>query len=247
MQGLRSTANAARRIRLQSRHFSAAAGNGFSSNHSAWTQTDTTSMTMVPMVLEKTARGERVYDIYSRLLKEHIVMLNGPVNDSMASIIVAQLLFLEAEDAQRPISLYINSPGGVVTAGMAIYDTMNYIRSPVQTVCVGQACSMASLLLAAGESGMRKALPNARIMLHQPSGGAQGQASDIAIHAQEILNTRRRLNDIYARHTNKPIEQIAATVERDCFMSAHEAQAFGLIDEVVDPRPPEPKAEEHSA
>ncbi len=195
-------------------------------------------MQMVPMVLEKTARGERVFDIYSRLLKEHIVMLNGPVTDAMSSLIVAQLLFLESEAPKRPISLYINSPGGVVTAGMAIYDTMNYVSAPVHTVCVGQACSMASLLLAAGERGHRKALPNARVMLHQPSGGASGQASDIAIHANEILQLRNRLNNIYADVTGQSIDEISSRMERDCFMSANEARLFGLIDTVVEPRSP---------
>lgn len=165
-------------------------------------------------------------------------MLNGPVNDQVSSLIVAQLLFLEAENPKRPISMYINSPGGVVTAGMAIYDTMNYIAAPVATLCVGQACSMASLLLAAGERGMRRALPNARVMVHQPSGGASGQASDIAIHANEILQLRERLNQIYATHTGRPVEEIAARVERDHFMSANEAMAFGIVDQVVLPRAP---------
>lgn len=188
------------------------------------------------MVLEQTPRGERVFDIYSRLLKEHIICLNGPINDSMASLVVAQLLFLEAENPSRPISMYINSPGGVVTAGLAIYDTMQYVAPDIATLCVGQACSMASLLLAAGASGQRRALPNARVMIHQPSGGAQGQASDIAIHATEILNLRKRLNDIYVKHTGRDLKEVESRMERDHFMSAEEATQFGLIDEVVHPR-----------
>ncbi len=195
-----------------------------------------TSMNLVPMVLEQTARGERVFDIYSRLLKEHIIILNGPISDQMASLIVAQLLFLEAENPKRPVSLYINSPGGVVSAGMAIYDTMQYVAPPIATLCIGQACSMASLLLAAGEPGSRRALPNARIMIHQPSGGASGQASDIAIHANEILQLRKRLNTMYATHTGQPVEEIASRMERDHFMNAGEARHFGIIDEVVHPR-----------
>lgn len=189
------------------------------------------------MVLEQTPRGERVFDIYSRLLKEHIICLNGPINDSMASLVVAQLLFLESENPSRPISMYINSPGGVVTAGLAIYDTMQYVAPDIATLCVGQACSMASLLLAAGAAGHRRALPNARVMIHQPSGGAQGQASDIAIHATEILNLRKRLNDIYVKHTGRDLKEVESRMERDHFMSAEEATQFGLIDEVVHPRP----------
>lgn len=191
---------------------------------------------LVPMVLEQTPRGERVFDIYSRLLKEHIICLNGPINDSMASVIVAQLLFLEAENPSRQISMYINSPGGVVSSGLAIYDTMEYISANVSTLCIGQACSMASLLLAAGARGERRALPNSRVMIHQPSGGAQGQASDIAIHATEILNLRKRLNGIYAQHTGRPLSEVETRMERDHFMTAEEAHSFGLIDQVVHPR-----------
>lgn len=191
---------------------------------------------LVPMVLEQTPRGERVFDIYSRLLKEHIICLNGPINDAMSSVVVAQLLFLESENPSRRISMYINSPGGVVSSGLAIYDTMEYISAQVSTLCIGQACSMASLLLAAGAQGERRALPNSRVMIHQPSGGAQGQASDIAIHATEILNLRKRLNRIYVRHTGRPLSQIESRMERDHFMSAEEARDFGLVDEVVHPR-----------
>lgn len=201
------------------------------------TNTNTSSMmAMVPMVLEKSARGERVFDIYSRLLKEHIIMLNGPINDSVSSVVVAQLLFLEAEDPTREISLYINSPGGVVTSGMAIFDTMNYVAPPISTMCIGQACSMASLLLAAGTPGMRRALPNSRVMIHQPSGGTSGQASDIAIHAKEILELRSRLAGIYSRVTGQEVDEIESKIERDCFMSAAEAQKFGIVDHVVEPR-----------
>ncbi|MGE0109955.1 MAG: ATP-dependent Clp endopeptidase proteolytic subunit ClpP [Bdellovibrionales bacterium] len=192
---------------------------------------------LVPMVIEQTSRGERSYDIYSRLLKERIIFLMGQVEDYMATLVCAQLLFLESENPEKEISLYINSPGGVVTAGMAIYDTMQYIRCPVSTVCIGQACSMGSLLLTAGEKGKRYALPNSRIMIHQPSGGAQGQATDIEIQAREILKLRERLNEVYVQHTGQPLEKIAAAVERDNFMSAEEAKNFGLIDEVVDKRP----------
>lgn len=191
---------------------------------------------LIPMVLEQTPRGERVFDIYSRLLKEHIICLNGAITDEMASVTVAQLLFLEAENPSRPISLYINSPGGVVTAGLAIYDTMQYIAPDVSTFCIGQACSMASLLLAAGTPGQRRALPNARVMVHQPSGGAQGQASDIAIHASEILSLRKRLNLLYVQHTARPIAEVERRMDRDHFMSAEEARDFGLVDEVVHPR-----------
>ncbi|KAI8646036.1 Clp protease-domain-containing protein [Parasitella parasitica] len=192
---------------------------------------------MVPMVIEQTGRGERAYDIFSRLLKERIICLNGPVTDGLASVIVAQLLFLEAESTEKQISLYINSPGGSVTAGMAIYDTMQYIQSPVSTLCNGQACSMGSLLLAAGEPGKRYALPNASIMIHQPSGGAAGQASDIAIHAREILRVRERLNRIYQKHTGiRDLETIEKMVERDYFMTAEEAMNFGLIDKVLEKR-----------
>lgn len=191
---------------------------------------------LVPMVLEQTPRGERVFDIYSRLLKEHIICLNGPINDAMASLVVAQLLFLESENPSRQISMYINSPGGVVSSGLAIYDTMEYVSADVSTLCIGQACSMASLLLAAGARGERRALPNSRVMIHQPSGGAQGQASDIAIHATEILNLRKRLNGIYVQHTGRPLSEVETRMERDHFMSAEEALDFGLIDQVVHPR-----------
>jgi ATP-dependent Clp protease, protease subunit len=194
--------------------------------------------TLVPMVVEQTNRGERAYDIYSRLLKERIIFLVGPVNDAVASLICAQLLFLESENPNKDISFYINSPGGVVTSGMAIYDTMQYIRSPVSTVCMGMAMSMGSLLLCAGAPGKRFCLPNARIMIHQPSGGAQGQATDIEIQAREILSTRARLNEIYVKHTGQPLEVISSAVERDKFLSPLEAKAFGLIDDVVVSRPP---------
>ncbi|WP_316044776.1 ATP-dependent Clp endopeptidase proteolytic subunit ClpP [Acidiphilium sp. AL] len=192
---------------------------------------------LVPMVVEQTARGERAYDIFSRLLKERIIFLTGPVFDQVASLISAQLLFLESENPSKDIAVYINSPGGVVSAGLAIYDTMQYIRSPVTTVCIGQAASMGSLLLAAGEKGKRFALPNARIMVHQPSGGAQGQAADIEIQAREILTLRRRLNDIYVTHTGQTLEDIERALERDRFMSAEEAKVFGLVDEVVTRNP----------
>jgi len=192
---------------------------------------------LVPMVVEQTARGERAFDIYSRLLKERIIFLTGPVYDGVASLICAQLLFLESENPNKDIAFYINSPGGVVTAGMAIYDTMQYIRSPVSTVCVGQAASMGSLLLCAGAAGKRYALPNARIMVHQPSGGAQGQATDIESQAKEILATRARLNQIYVKHTGQQLETIEHTLERDRFMSAEEAKEFGLVDQVVENRP----------
>lgn len=198
--------------------------------------------TLVPMVIEQTARGERAFDIYSRLLKERIIFLTGPVYDQVASLLCAQLLFLESENPNKDIAFYINSPGGVVTSGLAIYDTMQYIRSPVSTVCIGQAASMGSLLLAAGAKGKRYALPNSRIMVHQPSGGAQGQATDIEIQAREILAIRARLNQIYAKHTGQDIETIERTLERDRFMSGEEAKAFGIVDQVVENRPP-PEAE----
>jgi len=188
---------------------------------------------LVPMVVEQTARGERAYDIFSRLLKERIIFLTGPVFDQVGSLISAQLLFLESENPTKDIAFYINSPGGVVSSGLAIYDTMQYIRCPVSTVCIGQAASMGSLLLAAGEKGKRFALPNSRIMVHQPSGGAQGQAADIEIQAREILTLRRRLNDIYVTHTGQTLETIESALERDRFMSAEEAQKFGIVDEVV--------------
>eukprot|EP01024_Parvocaulis_polyphysoides_P016420 TRINITY_DN17297_c0_g1_i2.p1 TRINITY_DN17297_c0_g1~~TRINITY_DN17297_c0_g1_i2.p1 ORF type:complete len:236 (-),score=12.36 TRINITY_DN17297_c0_g1_i2:827-1501(-) len=191
---------------------------------------------LVPVVIESTSRGERAFDIYSRLLRERIVCVNGGIDDHTSNLIVAQLLYLESEHPEKPISMYINSPGGVVTSGLAIYDTMQYINCPVSTICVGQAASMGSLLLCAGEKGHRRALPNARIMLHQPSGGAQGQASDIAIHAQEILRTRSRLNELYHHHTGQPITEIETKLERDTFLSPHESKEFGLIDEVLEKR-----------
>ncbi|SLN53378.1 ATP-dependent Clp endopeptidase proteolytic subunit ClpP [Oceanibacterium hippocampi] len=198
---------------------------------------DFTMNTLVPMVVEQTNRGERAYDIYSRLLKERIIFLVGPVHDGVASLVTAQLLFLEAENPNKDISLYINSPGGVVSSGLAIYDTMQYIRPKVATLCIGQAASMGSLLLAAGDPGMRFSLPNARIMVHQPSGGAQGQASDIEIHAREILALRARLNEIYAKHTGQKVDAIEKALERDRFMTPEEAKEFGLVDEVVTSRP----------
>ena len=197
---------------------------------------DTVMNTLVPMVVEQTNRGERAYDIYSRLLKERIIFVTGPVEDYMASLITAQLLFLEAENPKKEISMYINSPGGVVTAGMAIYDTMQFIRPPVATLCIGQAASMGSLLLTAGQPGMRYALPNARIMVHQPSGGFQGQASDIERHAKEILDLRHRLNNVYVKHTGQKLEKIEDALERDTFMTAETAKEFGLIDEVIEQR-----------
>jgi ATP-dependent Clp protease protease subunit len=192
---------------------------------------------LVPMVVEQSARGERAYDIYSRLLKERIIFLTGPIFDQVASLICAQLLFLESENPNKDISFYINSPGGVVTAGLAMYDTMQYIRSPVSTVCVGMAASAGSLLLMAGEKGKRYALPNSQVMIHQPSGGAQGQATDIEIQAREILKTRARLNQLYSHHTGQPVEEIEKKMERDTYLSAEEARDFGLIDHVVDKRP----------
>jgi ATP-dependent Clp protease protease subunit len=189
-------------------------------------------MNLVPMVVEQTSRGERAYDIFSRLLKERIIFLTGPVEDGMASLITAQLLFLESENPKKEISMYINSPGGVVTSGMAIYDTMQYIRSPVSTVCIGMAASMGSFLLQAGEKGRRIALPNARIMLHQPSGGFRGQASDVERHAEDIIKTKRRMNELYAKHTGQSYEVIERTLDRDHFMSADEALAFGIVDHV---------------
>jgi ATP-dependent Clp protease protease subunit len=197
----------------------------------------TQMQTLVPMVVEQTNRGERAYDIFSRLLKERIIFVTGPIHDSVASLICAQLLFLESEQPSKDISCYINSPGGVVSSGLAIYDTMQYIRPDIVTVCVGQAASMGSLLLAAGAAGKRYALPNARIMVHQPSGGASGQATDIEIHAREILALRARLNDIYVKHTGQPLDVIETAVERDTFLSPDEAKAFGIIDEVVSRRP----------
>jgi ATP-dependent Clp protease protease subunit len=193
--------------------------------------------TLVPMVIEQTARGERAFDIYSRLLKERIIFLTGPVFDQVSSLICAQLLFLESENPAKDIAFYINSPGGVVSAGLAMYDTMQYIRAPVSTVCIGQAASMGSLLLTAGAKGKRYALPNSRIMVHQPSGGAQGQAADIEIQAREILKLRQRLNEIYVKHTGQPIEAIERKLDRDSYMSAEEARDFGLVDHVVEERP----------
>ncbi|MFL5332420.1 MAG: ATP-dependent Clp endopeptidase proteolytic subunit ClpP [Geminicoccaceae bacterium] len=198
---------------------------------------------LVPMVVEQTARGERAYDIYSRMLKERIIFLMGPVDDGVASLVTAQLLFLEAENPDKDINLYINSPGGIVTAGLAIYDTMQYIRPDVATICVGQAASMGSLLLCAGAATKRYALPHARIMTHQPSGGFQGQATDIEIQAREILSTRKRLNEIYMRHTGQTLAEIEARMGRDTFMSAQQAQQFGIVDEVIEKRPAKPKAD----
>ena len=195
------------------------------------------SNALVPMVVETTNRGERAYDIYSRLLKERIVFLTGPVEDNVASLVCAQLLFLESENPKKDIAFYINSPGGIVTSGLAIYDTMQYIKPAISTVCIGQAASMGSLLLAAGEKAARFALPNSRIMIHQPSGGAQGQATDIEIQAKEILDLRKRLNDIYVAHTGQDFKVIEEAVERDRYMSPEEAKKFGIIDQVVDKRP----------
>ena len=192
---------------------------------------------LVPMVVEQTARGERAFDIYSRLLKERIIFLTGPVFDQVAAVMCAQLLFLESDNPSKDISVYINSPGGVVSAGLAIYDTMQYIRSPVSTLCIGQAASMGSLLLCAGAKGKRYATPNSRVMVHQPSGGAQGQAADIEIQAREILTLRKRLNEIYVRHTGQTLESIEGKLERDSYMSAEEARDYGLVDQVVENRP----------
>ncbi|WP_116131860.1 ATP-dependent Clp protease proteolytic subunit [Tropicimonas sp. IMCC34043] len=192
-----------------------------------------TYMNLVPMVVEQTSRGERAYDIFSRLLKERIVFVNGPVHDGMSQLVVAQLLHLEAENPSKEISMYINSPGGVVTSGLSIYDTMQYIKPKVSTLVVGQAASMGSLLLTAGEKGMRFSLPNSRIMVHQPSGGYQGQATDIMIHAAETQKLKDRLNQIYVRHTGQPLKKVEAALERDNFMSAEDAKEFGLIDEIV--------------
>ena len=191
---------------------------------------------LIPMVVEQSNRGERAYDIYSRLLKERIVFVVGQINDNIASLVTAQLLFLESENPKKEIYLYINSPGGLVTAGLGIYDTMQYIKSDVSTLCIGQACSMGSFLLASGEKGKRFSLPNSRIMVHQPSAGFQGQATDIQIHAKEILSLKERLNKIYSKHTGKPIKEISQALERDKFMTAEEAKDFGLIDTVVEKR-----------
>src|ERR1700681_2442239 len=200
---------------------------------------DTYMNYLVPMVVEQTNRGERAYDIYSRLLKERIIFITGPVEDGMSALIVAQLLFLEAENPKKEISMYINSPGGVVTSGMAIYDTMQFIRPAVSTLCVGQAASMGSLLLAAGHKDLRFALPNARIMVHQPSGGFQGQATDIMLHAQEILNLKKRLNEIYVRHTGQSLKKIEDALERDYFLTADMAVEWGVVDKVIEKRPEE--------
>ena len=191
---------------------------------------------LVPMVVEQSSRGERAFDIFSRLLKERIIFLTGPVEDGMASLITAQLLFLESENPKKEIAMYINSPGGVVTSGMAIYDTMQYIKSPVSTVCIGMAASMGSCLLAAGAPGHRIALPNARIMVHQPSGGFRGQASDIERHAEDIIKTKRRLNEIYVKHTGRTYEEVEKTLDRDYFMTAEEAKAWGIVDHVYETR-----------
>jgi ATP-dependent Clp protease protease subunit len=197
---------------------------------------DTYMNTLVPMVVEQTARGERAYDIYSRLLKERIIFVSGPVHDGMATLLVAQLLFLEAENPKKDISMYINSPGGVVTSGLSIYDTMQYIRPNVSTLCIGQAASMGSLLLAAGESGMRFSLPNSRIMVHQPSGGFQGQASDIALQAKEILELKKRLNLIYVKHCAQELEKVENALDRDNFMTPEDALGWGIVDEIIDKR-----------
>ncbi len=191
---------------------------------------------LVPMVVEQSSKGERAYDIYSRLLKERIIFLTGQINDNVASLVTAQLLFLEAEDPKKEIYLYINSPGGLVTAGLGIYDTMQYVKPDISTLCIGQAASMGSFLLAAGTKGKRFSLPNSRIMVHQPSAGFQGQATDIEIHANEVLSLKKRLNEIYSRHTGKSVEEIKSALERDNFMTADVAQSFGLIDEVVEKR-----------
>ena len=191
---------------------------------------------LIPMVVEKSNRGERAYDIYSRLLKERIVFVVGQINDTVASLVTAQLLFLESENPKKEIYLYINSPGGLVTAGLGIYDTMQYIKSEVSTLCIGQACSMGSFLLASGEKGKRYSLPNSRIMVHQPSAGFQGQATDIEIHANEVMSLKKRLNEIYSKHTGKSVDEIKLALERDNFMTAENAKTFGLIDKVVDKR-----------
>jgi ATP-dependent Clp protease, protease subunit len=198
---------------------------------------DTYMNYLVPMVVEQTNRGERAYDIYSRLLKERILFITGPVEDGMSSLVVAQLLFLEAENPKKEIAMYINSPGGVVTSGLAIYDTMQFVRPAISTLCIGQAASMGSLLLTAGQKDLRFALPNARIMLHQPSGGFQGQATDIMLHAQEILNVKKRLNEIYVKHTGQQLKKIEDALERDMFLTADAAKEFGVIDTVMEKRP----------
>ena len=216
---------------------------GGAKNGGVYAQSSPKSQMLVPMVVEKTSFGERAYDIYSRLLKERIVFLGGPIDGEVANLVVAQLLFLASEDPKKDISFYVNSPGGQVSAGLAILDTMNHIQPNVSTVCVGMAASMAAVLLSAGEKGKRFALPNARIMIHQPSGGVQGQAADIEIHAREILALRDRLNRIYAHHTGKPMEEIVSAMDRDRYLTPDEARQFGLIDEVVTSRPPLQPAE----
>ncbi len=196
--------------------------------------------TLVPMVVEQSARGERAYDIFSRLLKERIIFISGPIHDGMSTLVVAQLLFLEAENPKKEISMYINSPGGVVSSGLSIYDTMQYVRPKIATMCVGQAASMGSLLLAAGEEGMRLCLPNSRVMVHQPSGGFQGQASDIALHAQEILDLKKRLNMIYVKHTNQKISSVEKALDRDNFMTPEQSLEWGIIDKIIDRREIDP-------
>ena len=196
--------------------------------------------TLVPMVVEQSARGERAYDIFSRLLKERIIFISGPIHDGMSTLVVAQLLFLEAENPKKEISMYINSPGGVVSSGLSIYDTMQYVRPKIATMCVGQAASMGSLLLAAGEQGMRFCLPNSRVMVHQPSGGFQGQASDIALHAQEILDLKKRLNMIYVKHTNQKISSVEKALDRDNFMTPEQSLDWGIIDKIIDRREIDP-------
>ncbi|MEJ0064249.1 MAG: ATP-dependent Clp protease proteolytic subunit [Caulobacteraceae bacterium] len=195
-----------------------------------------TTANLVPMVVEQSSRGERAFDIFSRLLRERVIFLNGPVEDGMAALICAQLLYLESENPKKQIDMYINSPGGVVTSGLAIYDTMQYIKSPVSTVCMGMAASMGSFLLMAGEPGLRIALPNARIMVHQPSGGFQGKASDIERHAEDIIKTKRRLNELYAKHCGRTYEEVERTLDRDSFMSAEEAKEWGIVDHIYDSR-----------
>ena len=199
--------------------------------------------TLVPMVVEQSARGERAYDIFSRLLKERIIFISGPIHDGMSTLVVAQLLFLEAENPKKEISMYINSPGGVVSSGLSIYDTMQYVRPKIATMCVGQAASMGSLLLAAGEQGMRFCLPNSRVMVHQPSGGFQGQASDIALHAQEILDLKKRLNMIYVKHTNQKISSVEKALDRDNFMTPEQSLDWGIIDKIIDRRETDPSDE----
>ena len=203
---------------------------------------DTYMNYLVPMVVEQTNRGERAYDIYSRLLKERIIFITGAVEDTVSSVVVAQLLFLEADNPKKEIAMYINSPGGVVTSGLAVYDTMQFVRPAVSTLCVGQAASMGSLLLAAGAKDLRFALPNARIMIHQPSGGFQGQATDIMLHAQEILNLKKRLNEIYVKHTGQPLKKIEDALERDYFLTGEMAMEWGIVDKVINKRPEDPAA-----